>query len=150
MTTTAIEPSAALGIIAHRLAKQFNRALERALARHGVASGHYKIMTILWEENGLSQSEVARRLEIEQPTVANTVRRMIRAGLVTMEADPRDGRRVMIRLTARSRAVFPALAAEARELNRVAADTLDERELDVFQNCVSRMTSALERRADEI
>jgi len=150
MNAMTFDRSTALGYLVHRLAKQFARALERTLGRHGVAPGHFKIMMVLWEEDGLSQSEVARRLEIEQPTVANTVRRMIRAGLVTMDTDPLDGRRVTIRLTQRSRSLYPVLAAEAEELNREAARALAGGELGIFQDCVSRMTDVLERRADEI
>ena len=44
MTTMTFDRTTTLGLLVHRLAKQFNRALERALGRHGVAPGHFKIM----------------------------------------------------------------------------------------------------------
>ena len=93
---------------------------------------------------------MARRLEIEQPTVANTVRRMIRAGLVTMDTDPLDGRRVTIRLTPKARGLYPILAEEAAAVNSDALRSLGGGEVGVFQDCVSRMTDVLERRADDL
>lgn len=150
MTSMTFDHSVTLGLLVHRLAKQFNRALERALGRHGVAPGHFKIMSILWREDGLSQSEVARRLEVEQPTVANTVRRMISAGLVTMDTDPLDGRRVSIRLTSKAKSLFPLLERDAEEVDAEALGSLGGGEVGVFRDCVARMTDVLERRAEEL
>lgn len=134
-----------LGYRINLLAKRFQRALERRLSVHGVAPGSFKILVILWEEDGLSQTEIARRLEIEQPTVANTVRRMIRDRLVTMDADPEDARRVSVRLTPAARAVLPTLLAEADALNRQAATALEGEDPVVFLSRLERMARVLDQ-----
>lgn len=134
-----------LGYRVNLLAKRFQRALERRLSVHGVAPGSFKILTILWEEDGLSQTEIARRLEIEQPTVANTVRRMIRDRFVTMDADPEDARRVSVRLTPAARDLLPSLLAEAEAVNHKAATAFDGEDPAAFLQQMERMTRVLDQ-----
>ena len=74
---------------------------------------------MLWEEEGVTQSEIARRLDLEQPTVANTLRRMERDGLVHLSPDPNNRRQVLIYLTDKGRALNgPLTAAGARHQRR--------------------------------
>ena len=90
-----------LGYAVNFVGRAFARALERRLALHGVALGQFPLLLTLWEEDGLTQSEIARRLLIEQPTVANTLKRMERDGLIVASADPQNRRLVRIGLTAK-------------------------------------------------
>lgn len=137
------ERDKSLGYVVNHLARMFARALDRALAPHGVALGQFPLLLILWEQDGLTQSEIARRLDIEQPTVANTLRRMERDGLVTFKPDPNNGRQVLIRLTAKGGALRAALTAEALAVNARAAATLSPQELTTFLRILDKMRTAL-------
>ncbi len=83
-----------LGYLVNRLARLFARALESRLAGHGVALGPFPVLLTLWEEEGLTQTEIARRLDFEQPTIANTLKRMQRDGLVAFRPDPSSRKRI--------------------------------------------------------
>jgi DNA-binding MarR family transcriptional regulator len=138
-----------LGYRINRLARSFQRALERRIAPLGVAHGSFKVLMILAEEEGLGQTEIARRLGIEQPTVANTLRRMIRDGLATMHADPDDGRRVSVYLTEKARALLPGLLGQATALNEKAAVSLNGLDRDVFLVALERMERCLDSETSE-
>lgn len=143
--TPRFERRESLGYLVNQLARTFARALEARLARHGVALGQFPLLLILWEEERLTQSEIARRLGFEQPTVANTLRRMERDGLVDTEADPANRRHVLIVLTAKGRALERALTAEARAVNEAASEGWSAAELDRFRRAVERLEKGLAR-----
>jgi DNA-binding MarR family transcriptional regulator len=133
-----------LGYAANFVGRAFARALERRLARHGVALGQFPLLLTLWEEDGLTQSEIARRLLIEQPTVANTLKRMERDGLIAAAVDPKNRRLVRISLTAKGRALENALIAEAQAVNKAAVAGLTRRDAALFLDLARRMARNLD------
>jgi DNA-binding MarR family transcriptional regulator len=112
------------GYLAWRLARSFSRALDHRLAGYGVPVGQFRVLLILWETERLTQTQIARMLDLEQPTVAAMVGRMARDGLVTTAPDPADRRRVLISVTDAGRALQGPLTAEAQRLNEIATDGL--------------------------
>jgi DNA-binding MarR family transcriptional regulator len=136
-----------LGYQVNHLARLFERALFRRLANHDVTPGQFPLLLILWEQENLSQSEIARRLDIEQPTVANTLTRMERAGLVETAPDPSNRRQVRVKLTAKGRALERPLTAEARAVNAAAAARLSTTELEMFHRVIGALKQGLAREA---
>jgi DNA-binding MarR family transcriptional regulator len=132
-----------LGYVVNFVGRAFARALERRLALHGVALGQFPLLLTLWEEDGLTQSEIARRLLIEQPTVANTLKRMERDGLIVASADPQNRRLVRIGLTAKGRALENVLIAEAQAVNKAAVAGLTRRDAALFLDLARRMARNL-------
>lgn len=142
--TPAFERATSLGYMVNHLARLFARALETRLAVHQVTRGQFPILLILWEEEGVTQSEIARRLDIEQPTVANTLRRMDRDGLVTLAPDPNNRRHVLVGLTERGRALQAPLVAEAQAVNARAAAHLTAGEHTAFLALLGKIAGALQ------
>jgi DNA-binding MarR family transcriptional regulator len=136
-----------LGYQVNHLARLFARALFRRLAKHDVAPGQFPPLLILWEEENLTQSEIARRLEIEQPTVANTRTRMERDGLVEAAPDPSNRRQVRVKLTEKGRAFERPLTAEARAVNAAAAAALLATEIEAFPRVIGLLKQGLAREA---
>ena len=109
--------SRSLGYVTARIGRLFGRALERAIAPTGVPVGQFAVLLSLWEEDGLTQSEIARRLDFEQPTIANTLKRMQRDGLIVMVPDPFNRRKILARLTRRAVELRGPLIALASRIN---------------------------------
>lgn len=94
------------------MSRRLKSAAQRRLARHGVHSGQQFILGCLWEQDGLTPGEIASLTNVEAPTVTRAVRRMVSSGLLRVDPDQRDGRRVRVWLTGkgdRLRTVIPAL-----------------------------------------
>ncbi|KAB2915081.1 MAG: MarR family transcriptional regulator [Hyphomicrobiaceae bacterium] len=132
-----------LGYLVNQLARLFAQRLERRLAVHGIPLGQFPLLLVLWEENGLTQSEIARRLDFEQPTVANTLRRMMRDGLVRMHPDPTNRKKVLVFLTEKGHRLHDPLSAEARAVNAEAAAALGPEEMTGLRHAIARLTDAL-------
>ncbi|MCW2285574.1 DNA-binding MarR family transcriptional regulator [Rhodoblastus acidophilus] len=132
-----------LGYMVNLLGRLFARALDRRLGKYGVAHGQFPVLLILWEQEGITQSEIARRLDIEQPTVANTLKRMERDDLVTFAADPGNRRQVLIGLTEKGRALKTPLIAEALAVNDRAVEDFEAADRVQFIARLRRMIDAL-------
>lgn len=134
-----------LGYVANRLGRLAARALEQRLAEHRVPIGQFPVLLMLWEEEGITQSEIARRLEFEQPTIANTLRRMERDGLVLPVTDPTNRRKVLVYLTDKARTLRAPLTAAAHEINERALAHLEPGEAAMFFATVAKLTAAFAR-----
>ena len=103
--------------LANQMAKAFARSLQQRAAKLGFSPGQFPIPLELWSEDGLTQKQLLERVDIEQATMANTLSRMERDGLVERRPHPSDKRAQLIFLTDRA----TAMQAEAIEA-AVAAD----------------------------
>jgi MarR family transcriptional regulator, organic hydroperoxide resistance regulator len=103
-------------------------AAEAAYNRHGVRSGQQFILRCLWETDGLTPGEVARRLELATPTVTRAATRMEAAGLLRRSPHPTDARLVRLVLTDRGRELEGVIAEEMKRLSEKALHGLTPEE----------------------
>ncbi len=104
--------------LASQMAKGFARSLQQRAVKLGFSPGQFPILLELWSEDGLTQKQLLERVDIEQATMANTLSRMARDGLVERRPHPSDKRAQQIFLTSRA----AAMQAEAIEA-AMATDT---------------------------
>jgi len=133
------------GYMINYLARLFGRALERRIQRYGLYPGQFPALLALWEREGISQAELCRLVQVEQPTMANTLNRMERDNLIRRESDPQDRRRALVFLTERARALEVEVTAEARGVNTVAVGDLTPEERAELLRLLNKMTGNLER-----
>jgi DNA-binding MarR family transcriptional regulator len=138
-----LRKEASLGYQVNVLARLLERALRERIARHGVVPGQFPALLCLYEQDGLTQAEIGSRVQIEQPTIAKTLQRMERDGLIRRTPDPDDARRVRIHLTPRAQALESTLATAAREINARAVDGLARAEADHLMDTVDRAIANL-------
>lgn len=117
--------------LASLLARSFARALQERGQKLGFAPGQFPILLELWSEEGLTQKQLLDRLDIEQATMANTLARMERDGLILRRKHPADRRSQQIFLTERAREMEAAAkeAAIAAEQSLLSGLRRFEREL---------------------
>jgi DNA-binding MarR family transcriptional regulator len=135
------------GHVVNYLARLFAKALYRRIGLHGVTRGQFPVLLVLWEQEGTTQAELAERLAVEQPTMAGTLKRMERDGLIRRVPDPADRRQARIRLTPRGRQLEEALTTSARETNAVAMEGLSAADSARLMSLVGRMVANLEQDA---
>lgn len=98
--------------LASQLAKGFARSLQKRATALGFSPGQFPVLLELWQQDGLTQKQLLDKLEVEQATVANTLARMQRDGLIERIPHPDDKRAKIITLTALGRSL-EARAVEA-------------------------------------
>ena len=120
------------GYLANHMARLFAVGLQDRIKSLGITPGQFPALLELWAEDGLTQKELVARLDIEQATMANTLNRMERDGLITRRAHPDDGRAQQIWLTRRARALHAPATKAAAAQNAVALGGLGTRDRAQF------------------
>jgi DNA-binding MarR family transcriptional regulator len=133
-----------LGYQVNHLARLLAHALAARIAPHGVVPGQFAQLLALFEQDGLTQRELCDRVRIEQATMAKTLQRMQRDGLVRCAPDPDDKRRVRVYLTDHTRAIEHDLAAAARSVNASATHGLTDAEIASYLDLTARLIHNLE------
>lgn len=132
------------GYLANHMARVFALALDAELQPLGLRLGAFPALLLLWEGDGLTQRDLVRDLDIEQPTMAATLTRMERDGLIRRSRDETDGRAQRIRLTARGRALEAPAKAAAQRVNAIALRGFAESERDDFLQAMRRVIANFE------
>ena len=133
-----------LGYQINHLARLMAQALRERIGPLGVVPGQFAQLLALYEQDGLSQRELCERVRIEQPTMANTLQRMERDGLIRRLPDPADGRRSAVMLTERARGLEGDLVGAARSINSEATRNVGDDELAAFMDTLARIIGNLE------
>lgn len=136
------------GYLTNWAARLFAREADRRLTALGLSSGQLPVFFALGGGQALPQRELARIAAVEQPTMAATLSRMERDGLIRRKPDPSDGRSALVFLT-------PAALKKAAEVRKVVAaingdalgDLSDEERL-LFLQMLKRVIAALDQAAD--
>ncbi len=96
----------------------------------------------------MTQTALARQALVEQPTMANTLARMERDGLIERTPDPDDKRSALVRLTDLGRTRSEQALASAMEVNDMAAATLSPEEQRLYFDFTRRTVEALTKDGD--
>ena len=139
-----LPPESSIGYLVNHLARLLALGLRERIEPHGVVPGQFAQLLALYESDGLTQAELCTRVQIEQPTMANTLARMERDGLITRTPDPADQRRSLVRLTQRARRLEPDLVAAARTVNTLATQGLTDDQITTFHTALRAAIANLE------
>ena len=132
------------GYLVNYMARLFADRLRKRIAPLGIVPGQFPTLLALWEKDGLTQKELLDQVAIEQATLANTLTRMERDGLIVRKEHPADARARKIHLTAKARKIRDQAYTAAMETNAEALAGLTENELDEFLNLMRKTISELQ------
>lgn len=144
MTQPFLFRETSLGYQINHLARLLAQALRDQIEPLGVVPGQFAQLLALYETDDLTQTDLCARVRIEQPTMANTLARMERDGLINRTPDPADGRRSRITLTRHARQMRTKLVAAARTVNATATAGLDADEIAAFMSTAAQIIANLD------
>lgn len=139
------ERSKSAGDMTSRAARLFARAIDRKLEPLGVRSGYLPVFFALADGSARTQKQLAQDAGIEQPTMAATLNRMARDGLIEREKDKEDRRITHIRLTADARARAQEIGAIVDQVNQAALSGLNSLEKRVFLDSLGKVIRSMEQ-----
>ena len=131
------------GYMTNWAARLFATAIERRLKPHGLATAHLPVFFALADGAALAQKDLAAAAAVEQPTMAATLARMERDGLVRRTPDPADGRSSLFALSEEALRGLDAVRSATDEVNALALAGLDEAERRAFLAMMEKVVAAL-------
>ena len=105
------------GFLVGRLSRRMAAEMDRRMREHGLTFAQAAVMSRLWWQDGLSQSDLQEQVGVDASTLTGLLQRMTRQGLVRRHRDAADARALRVYLTPRGRALRPELTPEAESLN---------------------------------
>lgn len=132
------------GYMTNWAARLFARAIDRRLKAIGVSSGHLPVFFALGDGAALSQKALTAIAAIEQPTMAATLTRMERDGLVARRPDPDDGRSTLFSLTPAARDKALEVRAAIMAVNARATAGLSADEHAAYLRSLKAIVTALD------
>jgi len=137
------------GYLINHLARLFAQGLRDEIAPLGLAPAQFMTLLELWREDGLTQKELVERLDVEQATMANTVARMERDGLIERKSHPEDRRARLVHLTAKSKLLEERATAAAKGVNRAFLAELSPSEQEQLISLMQRVITNRQNKAEE-
>ena len=141
----SFDKSTSAGYLANHMARLFGHGLHRRIQHLGLFPAQFMTLLELWAEDGLTQKQLLDRLDVEQATMANTLARMERDGLIVRKPHPGDARAQQAWLTPKGRSLEDAATTAAQAQNDLALSDLsaDERSvlIDVMRRVIKTMRS---------
>jgi DNA-binding MarR family transcriptional regulator len=136
-------PEASAGYMTNLAARLFARAIDERLRPLGVSSGQLPVFFALADGGARTQTALAQAAEIEQPTMAATLARMERDGLIQRRPDPADRRSARIVLTPAALKKVKAVEAAVQSVNAAALAGLDETAQRALLDALATVAHAL-------
>jgi MarR family transcriptional regulator, organic hydroperoxide resistance regulator len=133
-----------VGNLLRRASRGLSRRLEAGIESGGISTGVWYYLRVLWEEDGLTQSELSDRLGVMGPTTVSALDRLERKGLVKRERVDDDKRKIMVKLTPKGRALEEKMAPIAVGILEEALAGLSPIERQEFLRMLTLVDSNLE------
>jgi DNA-binding MarR family transcriptional regulator len=136
-------PSDRLAHLVRDAAKGLTRALQARLAEQGVSFGHWAFLRILWETDGLTQSELSEQAGVMEPTTFAALKAMERLGYIRRKRTPDNRKSIFIHLTPKGRALKAKLVPLALEVNRIAVKGASAADIAIVRKLLLHMIGNL-------
>jgi MarR family transcriptional regulator, organic hydroperoxide resistance regulator len=117
----------------------FVQALAEELGAHRVTTGQWSALRVLWQEEGLSQVELAQRMMVEKASLTAVLKAMEAAGLIKRIRNAEDRRKVKLFLTAAGRRLKDKILPLVGKINRRATRRLSAEDVHQLHTLLARV-----------
>jgi MarR family transcriptional regulator, organic hydroperoxide resistance regulator len=111
----------------------------------GISGVQYEILMLVSRADGLSIGEVAARLHRSGAFITIEANKLAAEGVLEKAADPSDGRRVLLKNTAKSLQLLERLAPYQRRVNDVLFEFLDEKRFRELRVLAAKLVACGDR-----
>jgi MarR family transcriptional regulator, organic hydroperoxide resistance regulator len=106
--------------------------LDKLMKEIGLHGGQVFVLNQLWINDGQSQAELVKSLNLSAPTVYNMVVRLAESGFIMIIKDEHDARIMRVFLTEKGRYIKPAVLEQWEKLEQQTFANLTEPEKMMF------------------
>ena len=138
-----LRPEESAGYLLRDTHLLFAKALRNRLQNHQITPGQWYFLRTLWDEEGLSQRELSRRVGTTEPTTVSALRLLARNGMIERVRNPKDRRTINIYLTDKARDMKADLMPVAFDVNDVATRGLTDSEFAQLRGLLQKVRENL-------
>src|SRR5215470_2634172 len=132
-----------MGYLVRYAYRSFVKALSVELDMHDITTGQWSVLRVLWQEEGMSQVELAQRMMVEKASLTPVLESLAGSRLIIRRRNAQDRRKVNIFLTARGRRLKAMLLPSGRKINKRATRGMSAAEIDRLRDLLAKLTANL-------
>jgi DNA-binding MarR family transcriptional regulator len=141
MTDEHYPTTDSLGFIIYRTALALKSALQRSFKENGyeITGEQWAIIRHLWEEEALSQREIAEKTSKDKPNITRMLDALEKKHLILRQSDPRDRRKYCIYLTKEGKQLYERLLPLTQSLRQRVTQNLAPAEIDLAKEILNKV-----------
>src|SRR5438067_12974411 len=122
-----------------QVSQAFRSLSDSFMDRIGMHRAQATLLCRLFDQDGMTQSEIAEQLAVQGATVTNMLQRMEEAGLVTRRRDRGDNRLVRVYLTEKGRKQERAITEQFMRVEEAIFEGLDPQDRAALRRMLKKM-----------
>ena len=121
------------------------RISERILKKHDVElnSAQGRIMFALWQKDGVSINELAKKTHLKKSTLTSMLDRLERMGYIRRQRSKKDRRKILIKRTEKDRTMEKKYVEVSEEMTRLFYKGFSKSQIDRFEKDLGRILNNL-------
>lgn len=124
----SFRPDDSVGYLLRMTSRTFTRAFQERIQQEGITIGMWYYLRALWEQDGLTQSELSQKVGTMDPSTGSALNKMERLGLIYRSNDSSDRRKRFVYLTEKAKKNREIFLRHAVELQDVVERILTREE----------------------
>lgn len=128
-----------LGFYIHDTSRLRKLLFDAEFKPAGVTRAQASVLSCLWSQDEITQSELAKKLDLGKVALGSLIDRLEAAGMVERRGDAADRRAKLIVVTAAGRAALAELRELAGATNDIVLAGLSARDIEVTARTLKRM-----------
>ncbi len=121
-----------IGFLLHDVARLMRTDYDRKMRHLGLTRSQWWVLTYLYFNEGITQSELSALLDIERATLGRLLDRLGEKGWIERRLDPNDRRVKRVYLTGEVETLMQTMRAMAAEMRGQAFDGIDKANLETL------------------
>jgi MarR family transcriptional regulator for hemolysin len=130
----------------HSTARAWRQALDRRMKSLGLSQAAWMAIATVAKDVPTSQTELAARLGVEDPTMVAMIDRLVKGGYMVRVPSETDRRVKLVQLTGRGREIFQELLAVADPFRSELLGGADRAQLEQVTAFLEALRAAIESR----
>lgn len=148
-TDPYLDPMHSLGYLTRINFRMLSRALEQLTLPHGVSAGQWRLLRVLWEQDGITQRELSDEAGLTEATTTLAVRSLVNAGLAKRVRCTEDKRKYYVMLTPRAKALKAKLVPKVAQVNEFAIEGIDPEEVAITRRVLAQTYANISRHLEQ-
>ncbi|BFH62865.1 MULTISPECIES: MarR family winged helix-turn-helix transcriptional regulator [Paenibacillus] len=128
-----------IGVNVQRAALKLNNYYQKVVNPFDITVDQWEILVILWEKEGITQKEIAERLDKDQTNIARMLFKLEKKGFIYRVIHETDRRSLRVYLTPKGREIKDDILDPSIEAYKNTIKGLSEEEVETFRRILAVM-----------
>jgi DNA-binding MarR family transcriptional regulator len=133
------------GFLMAKIRQVGGRIAERILREYNIeiTSAQGRIMFALWQQDGISINELAKKTQLGKSTLTSMLDRLEKMGYIKRQRSRKDRRKILIRRTEKDKALEGKYVEVSQQMTKLFYKGFSKNEIGRFENDLMRILNNL-------